>query len=293
MENRNIATFVKVVEFNSFTKAAENLGYSQATVTAQIKSLETELDVLLFDRIKKRIYLTDAGKKFLPYAINMLKAEEEAINSVKPSERLTGELILCSASSFAAHVLPDILIRFNKKHPGVNVNLFVSDYLEDTTRKIERGEIDFLICLDEKNIHPELKEVAHRKERLLFVTHPDNELLMKRKVSAEDIAHGNLIVAGKDYGYGALLGDAIRSRHLEYKPIMDIGSVKAILKMLIEGVGISLLPEYVVSEYIHNGKLSVLDVADLDISMQSYFLCSRNRWINPVMKAFIEMIQEY
>ena len=78
MENKNVAAFIKVVEFNNFTKAAESMGYSQAAVTAQIKSLEKELGVLLFDRMGKKICLTQEGKAFLPYAYNMLKAEEEA-----------------------------------------------------------------------------------------------------------------------------------------------------------------------------------------------------------------------
>ena len=82
MENKNVATFVKIVEFNNFTKAADSLGYSQAAVTAQIKSLEKELGVPLFDRVGKRIFLTQAGKTFLPYAIDLLKAEEAAKNSV-------------------------------------------------------------------------------------------------------------------------------------------------------------------------------------------------------------------
>ena len=78
MENKNVAAFIKVVEFNNFTKAAESMGYSQAAVTAQIKALEKELGVFLFDRMGKRICLTQEGKAFLPYAYNMLKAEEEA-----------------------------------------------------------------------------------------------------------------------------------------------------------------------------------------------------------------------
>lgn len=66
MEIRNIITFVRIVEYNNFTKAAESLGYSQAAVTAQIKSLEKELGVPLFDRIGRSIALTEKGKTFLP-----------------------------------------------------------------------------------------------------------------------------------------------------------------------------------------------------------------------------------
>ena len=83
MENRNVATFIKVVEMNNFTRAAESLGYSQAAVTAQIKQLEHELGAPLFDRIGKRINLTRAGETFLPYAFRLLKAEDEAVASIR------------------------------------------------------------------------------------------------------------------------------------------------------------------------------------------------------------------
>ena len=89
MEIRNIATFVKIVEYNNFTKAAESLGYSQAAVTAQIKSLEKELGIPLFDRIGRG------------YALNVLNAEEAARNSVQPTKELAGTLQICSPSSFA------------------------------------------------------------------------------------------------------------------------------------------------------------------------------------------------
>ena len=137
MENKNVATFVKIVEFNNFTRAAESLGYSQAAVTAQIKTMEKELGVPLFDRIGKRICLTQAGKTFLPYALNMLKAEEEAINSVRPQEELTGELRICSATSYAASVLPDILLRYAQRHPQVRlvVGLYGGHHIESGQRR--------------------------------------------------------------------------------------------------------------------------------------------------------------
>ena len=107
MEIRNIATFVKIVEYNNFTKAAESLGYSQAAVTAQIKSLEKELGIPLFDRIGRGIVLTEEGKTFLPYALNVLNAEEAARNSVQPTKELAGTLQICSPSSFATGPLPE------------------------------------------------------------------------------------------------------------------------------------------------------------------------------------------
>ena len=170
MEIRNVTTFVKIVEFGSFTRAADNLGYSQAAVTAQIKAMESELGVPLFDRINKKVYLTQEGKTFLPHALNMLKAEEEAVNSVKQQNDLTGELRICAPSSYAMSVMPALLLEFRKLHPLVSITLNASDFIEDSLQKLNRSEIDFLIRLDREMPHPELLTVAGKQENVVFVT---------------------------------------------------------------------------------------------------------------------------
>lgn len=120
------------------------------------------------DRRGKRIYLTQAGSTFLPHALNLLKAEEEAVHSVRPAGRLTGELSICSASSYAQEVLPGILLKFLTQHPGVNVTVKISDFLEDTTARLARGELDtedidielysYLIYSRDRWLNPVMKE---------------------------------------------------------------------------------------------------------------------------------------
>ncbi len=293
MEIRNVTTFVKIVECNSFTKAAESLGYSQAAVTAQIKAMESELGVPLFDRIGKRIYLTQEGKTFLPYAMNMLKAEEEAVHSVKQSQDLTGELSICSASSYAQTVLPEILREFLTIHPGVNVTVKVSDFLEDTTARVARGEIDFLACLDEENAHPEFLTAARRPERILFVTYPDNPVLDADNPRLEDVVNNQFIVADRDISYCAILERELRARDIDFRPVMEMGSVGAIVNMLLHGYGTSFIPEFAAAKHIERGDLVRLDISDIDTKLFSFFIYSKDRWVNPVMKEFIRIAEEF
>lgn len=289
MENRNVTTFIKIVEAGSFTKAAELLGYSQAAVTAQIKSMEKELGVPLFDRIGRRIYLTQEGKTFLPHALNMLKAEEEAVHSVRQTEKLTGELSICSASSYAMDVLPGILLKFMKLHPDVSVTVRISDFLEDTTARLARGEIDFVACLDEEYAYPEFLTMAKRPEKIVFVTYPGNPLTKRRELNASDVVQEQFIVADRDISYCAFLDKELRKQGIGMIPAMEIGSVGAIISMLLKGYGSSFVPEFAVAEYVKRGELEILNVRDIDISIFSYFICSKDRWINPVMREFIRV----
>lgn len=292
MENKNVATFVKIVEFNNFTKAADSLGYSQAAVTAQIKSLEKELGVPLFDRVGKRIFLTQAGKTFLPYAIDLLKAEEAAKNSVGVSEELEGELVICSASSYASEVLPQILLRYMHLHPKVRITVKVSDYLEDNMHKLAQGELDFLLCMDERNAFPDFASFAEKPEPVIFVTHPSNPLLKKKRKPLQDVVTSNFIVSDREIGYSRLLEKQLQKKGIELSPIMEMGSTNAIINVLLGEYGTSFLPEYTVRKHIKDGTLARIDVKDIDVDMYSFFLCSRDRWINPVMQAFIDIVNK-
>lgn len=292
MEIRNITTFVKVVEFNSFTKAADSIGYSQATVTAQIKALEGELGVPLFDRIGKHIYLTDAGKKFLPYAVNILKAEEAALQSIRPSDALTGELRICSASSYAAAVLPAFLLKFQKLHPHVHIIVKVSDFPEDTTRKLKHDEIDFLIELDDRSDYPQFRTVYRKKENVLFVTYPGNALCKRSHISLKDIIDDQFIIADRSIGYSALLERGLKRKGLELHPVMEIGSVEAIVNVLLGGCGTTFIPEYFAADYIKSGKLVEIKTNEIEVEFYAHFLCSKNKWLNPIMQEFIRMMRE-
>lgn len=291
MEIRNIKTFIKVVEFNSFTRAAHSIGYSQATVTAHIKALEEELGVPLFDRIGKRIYLTDAGKNFMPHALNMLKVEEEALQSIRPLDELSGELRICSASSYAAAVLPEILLRFRKLHPDVNIMVKVSDFPEDTTLKLKRDEFDFLVEIDDGSAYPEFRTVYRKKENVLFVTYPENPLLEREHVSLKDIIENQLIISDRSIGYCAMLERELNRRGLKLNPVMEIGSVEAIVNVVLGGFGTTFIPEYMAKDYIASGKLAEIKTDEVQVSLYVHFMCSKNKWINPIMGEFVRMLR--
>jgi len=292
MELRNIATFIKVVEYNNFTKAAESLGYSQAAVTAQIKSLEKELGVPLFDRIGRGIALTEEGKTFLPYALDVLNAEEAARNSIRPAKELVGSLQICSPSSFATGPLPDLLRQFHELHPKVDVTVKISDYLEDNLLKLSRGEIDFLVILDEPNALPDYRLFAERLEPIIFVTHPSNPLGKKKTHKITDLTGSDFLVCDRGIGYSVILEKKMLKRGLQMSPSMDIGSVEAIIKILLGGYGTSFIPAYTVAEHLKKGDLIQLEAKGYDVELQSGLLCNPNRYINPIMQEFIRIAQQ-
>lgn len=291
MENRNVATFIKVVEMNNFTRAAESLGYSQAAVTAQIKQLEHELGAPLFDRIGKRINLTRAGEAFLPYAFRLLKAEDEAIACIREQGDLSGTLRIGTTSSLSIGALPQAAIDFIKEHPNVNIVIQVSDFTKDLREKLIAGTMDLVWAMTEPPNPQNFQRILEKDVPIVFVAHPDHPLAGK-KVSLRKILAEQLIVADREVGYTYYLNKFANDIGVQLEPVLEIGSVSAIINILEGGYGVSYLPYFVVQQAIEDGNLALIDVSCPDPELKSNIICHKGKWIDPVIKKFIEFINE-
>ena len=123
MELREIAAFLQVAQLKSFSKAARALGYSQAAVTIQIKQLEQELGIHLFDRIGKQTILTHQGMVFYDHAAAVMREISCARAAVTESQELTGALTIGTIESICASIFPDLMEAFHKAHPKVKVSM--------------------------------------------------------------------------------------------------------------------------------------------------------------------------
>ena len=291
MENRNVATFIKVVEMNNFTRAAESLGYSQAAVTAQIKQLEHELGAPLFDRIGKRINLTRAGEAFLPYAFRLLKAEDEAIACIREQGDLSGTLRIGTTSSLSIGALPQAAIDFIKEHPNVNIVIQVSDFTKDLREKLIAGTMDLVWAMTEPPNPQNFQRILEKDVPIVFVAHPDHPLAGK-KVSLRKILAEQLIVADREGGYTYYLNKFANDIGVQLEPVLEIGSVSAIINILEGGYGVSYLPYFVVQQAIEDGNLALIDVSCPNPELKSNIICHKGKWIDPVIKNFIEFINE-
>ena len=291
MENRNVATFIKVVEMNNFTRAAESLGYSQAAVTAQIKQLEHELGAPLFDRIGKRINLSRAGEAFLPYAFRLLKAEDEAIACIREQGDLSGTLRIGTTSSLSIGALPQAAIDFIKEHPNVNIVIQVSDFTKDLREKLIAGTMDLVWAMTEPPNPQNFQRILEKDVPIVFVAHPDHPLAGK-KVSLRKILAEQLIVADREVGYTYYLNKFANDIGVQLEPVLEIGSVSAIINILEGGYGVSYLPYFVVQQAIEDGNLALIDVSCPDPELKSNIICHKGKWIDPVIKNFIEFINE-
>ena len=148
MEVRQLNTLIRAAQFQSFSKAAESLGYSQSAVTVQIKALEEELGVRLFDRMGKRVVLTTQGQRFLEYANTILDTIHNARFALNEGAELDGCLHIGTLESLCFFRLPRLMDQFRRENPKVSLRVTTGSP-EELIEKMERGEVDLICILDE------------------------------------------------------------------------------------------------------------------------------------------------
>ena len=292
MEIKTVTTFVKIAEMLNFTAAAAELGYSQAAVTAQVKQLEEELGVLLFDRLGRTVALTEAGRQFLPHAYGLLRAASEAAASVQGAREIRGEIRIGASSSISSGRIPDLLYRFVERYPKVRVTVKNSDYILSLVEKIRRGELDFLYLLDEPNHYADFRIISERRDPVGFVTAADHPLAKAKNITLEQLSREAVVTSDLDSSYTLYFAGLMRRRGLPFHPALELSSVSAIVDIVKRGFGIGFIPLFAAEELLRDGTLAVLDTEDPGIEIWSQLFCHKDKWITPAMEAFIGLFEK-
>lgn len=291
MELRHLNTFTKIAELMSFSKAAEHLGYSQSTVTVQIKALENELNTKLFDRMGHKIMLTDSGRALLTYAKDLLLMEQKLKSIVEDSSTVKGVLRLGLVESICTSFMPDILIEYHKLYPDVEIRV-ITDINEKLLEMLKTNEVDLIFLIDKK-ICPEEAITAYEfEEKIVFVASNDLTLPHSEPLSLEDISKLPFILTEKDVGYRVSLNDLLAKHNLSLSPFLEIGDTSTIVKLVRRNTGVSLLPMYAVSKSIENGEVKTLDVDEWSVCHYAQLMYNRFKWMTPAMQKFISLTTE-
>lgn len=291
MELRNIKTFQCVAEQCSFSKAAVMLGYSQSTVTTQIQQLEQEFGTLLFERIHKTVRLTAAGTEFVGFAQKMLLTADEAKNAMKRLPEENGELRIAMAESLCSTFFPDILERYHKEYPNVDLSITTGG-TDDIFYMLRHNEADMVYTLDRRIYSPDLVTALEKEENVYFVASPSYSAAGKA-VTLEELTKYDFILTEKNMSYRKHLDELMASKSLQIRPFLELGSVEMIRTLVERGIGISFLPYYAVKDSIKNGTLVKIDVSENQIEVWRQLIYHKNKWVSPAMRAMIKLIKEY
>lgn len=289
MEFRNLVTFARIAEIQSFSKTAEQLGYSQSAVTMQIKQLEAELHTQLFERMGKQIKLTPAGERLLPHALDILNSVSKAENIIHEPNQISGKLRIGTSESYVISTLPPVIMEFGELCPRVEISLHTA-LVPDLFQMLRQNDIDILYFLDEKFYFPEWIKVSEQPEKIFFVASVNSPLANQTQIPIDRLLQEPLYLTEKGISYRYAMEQFLASKGFALHPFLEVGNTDVITRFLLQNKGISFLPEYVIHDYLQNGQLTVLDTECKDIVMWSQLVYHRNKFVTPQMKLFLELM---
>lgn len=293
MELRNLITFLKIVEYNSFSKAAEHLAYSQSTVTIQMQQLEEELNTKLFERIGKKIFLTAEGEELKRYAQQIFELTQRIFAIGAEEQELKGTLRISSFDSLITAILPAILKLYHERYPGVHVTIKTADSILEAENQLRQNEADFAFISYDKRISTEYEKHFLQKARFVFAAAPTHPLTRQEQVSLEEIAKHDVIIMNKQFSFSELSNED--TKHLEQMitPAFDIWNPIGAMEAAKCGIGITLLPEYLMKDAVSKGELCILNVPELDFVVWLQTVYHYRKTITPQMNAFFKLLKEY
>ena len=273
----------------SVTKAAEILFVTQPAVTMQIRFLEEALEVKLFKKSGKNVELTDVGKALFGYARRIFEIVEEMEYALKGHAQLSqGSLTIGTTRSFARHLMPGLLSRFQENFPGIKVYL-----KEGSSQEIADGLVEFKYDLGIIGRLPhggKLKAIPYTKEEFCLVTPPGHRFADRESLSIRELENEPIIIREKGSGSRHAILSLLRNHRVKPSVLVEAGSVEFIKEYVIKGRGISFLYKPEVEMEAKMGLLIVLNIKEGPILIQTDLVLPKNMELSPPARAFLNLI---
>ncbi|SFJ32874.1 LysR family transcriptional regulator [Thermoflavimicrobium dichotomicum] len=292
MELRQLHTFKVVAELGGFTRAAEKLGYAQSSVTAQIQALEEELGAPLFDRLGKKIVLTEAGKRLLPYAIALLQTHDEAKKAVQGGQEPSGMLVIGAPESLASFRLPEVIQKYKRLFPQVKI-ILKPGVCWEMRNMLRRGELDVAFLLEPEMKDEDLKIEPLVVEKMALIVSADHPLASLDHVEAEDLRGETFLHTEAGCSYRAIFEQYLRKHAIETDPDLEFWSIEAIKSCIYAGLGIGYLPLITCRKEVEEGRLAILNWEDPNPSVVTQLAYHKKKWLTPALREWIHLVREY
>ena len=291
MELRNLITFIHVAELGSFTRTADVLGYSQSTISFQIRQLEEELGCLLFERINHTITLTERGHQLLTYAHQIRTLTDEFKDNLEHEDALSGNIHIVTPDSICEEMVNTNYIAFHNRYPSISLKFTTAD-TSVMMDMLDRNEADLIMTLDSHIYHRDYIIAKEEQLPMHFVASASSKFAGVKGLSIREIINEPFVQTEYGQGYRRVLDKELARLSLEITPVLEIGRTDIITSVLSQSDMISFLPDFVTGAKVKSGELCCLDVCDLDISIYKQLIYHKNKWLSKGLKAFIEFIKQ-
>lgn len=283
---KKLEAFIAVARFLNFGEAARTLNYSQSTVSEQIKSLEEYLSVRLFERIGRKVFLTEQGKKLLPYAERMVRDAENLKNLFETGEEVSGTIMIGAAETLCTYWLPPLLKEYRSFYPAVQINIRVGICTE-FPQWLQQNVVDTAFSLYDEYNEPQLREhTLFTGETVLFAA-PDHPLATVNEPLG-NLTGQTLLLPEGNSGYPMEFKLLLEKRGVKTN-ILEFSSLESIKQCVKNGLGVSLLPEMAIKEELKRGELVKLRWKS-SIKVKGQMVFHRDKWMSSPLAALERLV---
>lgn len=287
---RQLRVFSEAARHQSFAEAARVLHLTPPAVSMQMKELESQVGLPLFERHGRQVRLTTAGEYVLVYARRILAGLKDAEDAVARLRKLEAGQLTIGMVSTAKYFLPKLLARFREEHPAVDIRLAVGNR-EQLVRMLHGGEVDIAI------MGRPPKELATRAEPFAahphgFVAPPDHPLMREGTLAPTQLRDQPFMMREPGSGTRAALEQFLDKHHSSVQPAMEMDSNETIKQAVMAGMGISFLSLHTVGMELRHGLLAVLDVHGAPVVRAWNCVHTLSKLLSPAAEAFRYFVLE-
>lgn len=285
---RQLKVFEAVARLLSYTRAAEGLHLSQPAVSMQIKQLEENVGLPLFEMLGKKLYLTDAGKEFSIYSKAIFQQLDEAEAVIESMKGLSSGRLKVSVATTASYFTTRMLAAFSKRFEGVQINLDVTNR-ESLRKQLEDNEPD-LVIMGQPPEGIDVDAQAFMSNPLVMVAPADHPLVKEKNIPLSHFAEEHFVVRETGSGTLGAIERFFNEHEVPFHTGIEMSSNEAIKQAVEAGLGLGIASIHTLELELETGRLVLLDVEDFPIRRQWYLVQRKGKRLSVVAQAFKEFV---
>lgn len=284
-----IATFVRLARERSFNKTAEALDVTQPAVTQQIRALERELGVTLVDIVARRVTLTEIGAFLAERGQSLLNDVESLRRDVRDLAHARSGVVHVGATvTIGTYVLPALLARFARSHPGIRVEVSVEN-TTDIVPMVADGRVG-LALVEGAVTDDELDIVPFADDELVLVVGAAHRLARRRIIAPADLAEESFITREAGSGTRELFERAMRAAGVVPRIVLALPTGEGIVRSVACGLGVTVISRLVAADALAAGTVKRVAIRDVELRRQFLLVRRPLRTPSPAARAFAEMV---
>ncbi|MGD1820703.1 MAG: LysR family transcriptional regulator [Pleomorphochaeta sp.] len=284
MTIRHLKIFIAVCDYKSTVEASKQLNIAQPSISFAIKEIENYYGIKLFDRISRKLVLTNDGEKFLFQARDIINKVDNLEINFKDNDSTQIITLGCSAT-IAIFILPNILKKFKETNKNINFNLIIRDS-KTLSQMLLKNELD-LALIETPILDKDLVSKPFYNDNLLLYLSKDNKLSKKDIIKLEDLKNENIILRERHSAVRKLVDATFIANNFNTTISWESTSTQAIISLVENNLGITILPSLWSNSLKSDSNIITKQITNLKIKREYSIINHKNKYISPVINEFI------